>query len=223
MILDAVGAFLPVALAVALSPFPLIAATLVLAGPGGRLGGWLFAGGWVLGLGVLTAVAVLLTGDADDTGSAEAAVLAWLRVLLGLALILLAVRKGLRRPRPGEEAKLPRWMASFDTANLRRLAGLGVVLGGVNPKNLALTVSAATSISATGLAGAGAAWAGVVYVLIGSCTVLGPALAQTLAPDRAAPGLAVLRRVMTANSAIITAVVLLLIGGKILGDGLAAI
>ncbi|WP_448058927.1 GAP family protein [Cellulomonas hominis] len=223
MILDAVGAFLPVALAVALSPFPLIGVTLVLAGPGGRLGGWLFAAGWMLGLGALTVVAVLVTGDADESGSAEAAILAWLRVVLGLALILLAVRKGLRRTRPGDGTELPRWMSTFESPNLRRLAGLGLVLGGVNPKNLALTVSAATSISATGLAGAGATWAGVVYVLIGSCTVLGPALAQTIAPDRAAPGLAALRRVMTANSAIITAVVLLLIGGKILGDALAAI
>ncbi|HEY0189251.1 MAG TPA: GAP family protein [Cellulomonas sp.] len=223
MILDAVGAVLPVALAVALNPFLLIAATLLLAAPRPRLNGWLFAVGWVLGLAALTAVVLLVTDEVEDAGSTGPAVLAWLRVLLGAALIVLAVRKVLGRPRSGDEVTMPRWMTAFEAPRPAVSFSLGAGLGGANPKNLAFTVSAAASISDLGLHGTDEAVAAGVYVLIGSAAVLALVLAHTVAGQRVEPALRALSRVMTRHSAVIVAVVLLLIGGKVLGDGLAAL
>lgn len=47
------GALLPAALAVALSPFPLIAIVLILSGAHGRRNGPLFAAGWITGLAIV--------------------------------------------------------------------------------------------------------------------------------------------------------------------------
>jgi threonine/homoserine/homoserine lactone efflux protein len=223
VLLDAVGAVLPVALAVALNPFLLIATTLVLAAPRGRLNGWLLALGWTVGLAVLTALAVLLADDADATGSTGSALIAWLRVLLGAALVVLAVRKVLRRPPAGSPVVMPRWMSAFEAPAPLTSLGLGAALGGANPKNLAFTVTAAGAIGDLGAHGSAAFVAGAVYVLLGSAAVIALVLAHTVAGARVAPVLATLRRVLTEHATVIVAVVLLLIGAMVLGEGLAAL
>ncbi|GLV86971.1 hypothetical protein Slala03_66600 [Streptomyces lavendulae subsp. lavendulae] len=53
MLGQAMGALLPAALAVALSPFPLIAIVLILSGAHGRRNGPLFAAGWITGLAIV--------------------------------------------------------------------------------------------------------------------------------------------------------------------------
>lgn len=222
MLLDAVGSFLPLALAVALSPFPLIATTLLLTGPRARVAGWLFLVGWVAGLGVLTTVALLLLGEAEET-SAGSAVVAWARVVLGAALVALAVHKLLRRPSGADddEPAVPGWMSAFDAPSGTRTLGLGALLGGANPKNIALAASAAAAVQET--APAQAPLAGALFVLLCSSAVLVAVLAHAVLGARAEPALQTVRRVMTRHSTVLTAAVLLLIGAMILGDGLAAL
>ncbi len=55
---DAIGDLLPSALAVALSPIPIIAIVLVLGAPNARRAGPAFAVGWVAGLLAVSAVVV---------------------------------------------------------------------------------------------------------------------------------------------------------------------
>lgn len=220
MLLDAVGSFLPVALAVALSPFPLIATTLLLTGPRARVAGWLFLAGWVAGLGVLTAVALLLLGEAESTSTGSVLV-AWARVALGTALVALAVRKLLRRPSGDDEPPVPGWMSAFDAPSGTRTLGLGALLGGANPKNIALAASAAAAVQET--APDRSVAAGALFVLLCSSAVLVAVVAHAALGARAEPALLTVRRVMTRHSAVLTAAVLLLIGAKILGDGLAAL
>jgi hypothetical protein len=224
VLLDAIGGTLPLALAVALSPFPLIATTLLLTGPRARTAGWLFLAGWVAGLGVLTAAALLLLGEAEST-STGSAVVAWARVVLGAALVALAVRKLLRRPSgaegEGDGPAVPGWMSAFEAPSGGRTLGLGALLGGANPKNIALMTSAAAVVQET--APEQAAVAGALVVLLGSGAVLVAVLAHAVLGARAEPALVRVRRVMTRHSAVLTAAVLLLIGASILGDGLAAL
>ena len=56
------------AVAVAFSPFPIVAVVLVLGTPRARLSGLAFAVGWVVGLTAVSVIAVLLLGDADEPG-----------------------------------------------------------------------------------------------------------------------------------------------------------
>ncbi|MFF3886096.1 GAP family protein [Streptomyces sp. NPDC001914] len=223
MLGQAMGAMLPAALAVALSPFPLIGIILILSGAHGRRNGLLFAAGWITGLTIAATLIALLFGGADDPDSTSSAVADWGRVLAGGALIVLGVRTWWKRPRAGEQTEQPRWMASLDDATAPRALLLGALLSGANPKNLVLTASATTSIVEAGAHDVGLVVAVTVYVLIASCTVLGTVGLHLVGGRRAASVLDGIRQFMVTNSTVITVIVLLLLGAKILGDGLSGL
>ncbi|MFE6756714.1 GAP family protein [Streptomyces sp. NPDC057684] len=223
MLFQAMGAVLPAALAVALSPFPLIGIVLILAGRHGRRNGLLFTAGWIAGLGIAATLVVFVFGGADDPESPSSAIADWGRVLAGLALIVLGVRTWWQRPGVGSETETPRWMTSLDDVSALRALVLGALLSGANPKNLVLTASAATSIVETGAHDGDLTVAVTVFVLVGSCTVLGAVLIHLLGGQRAASFLDSVRQFMITNSAVITSVVLVLLGAGILGDGLTGL
>ena len=56
MLLQSIGAAAPAALAIALSPFPVIGIVLILSGTHGGRSGPLFALGWIIGLTVVAAL-----------------------------------------------------------------------------------------------------------------------------------------------------------------------
>ncbi|MGW3243928.1 GAP family protein [Streptomyces sp. NPDC001070] len=223
MLIQAIGAVLPAALAVALSPFPLIGVVLILGGSDGRRNGPLFAAGWVAGLVVVVTVVAVAFGGAHDPDSASSAIADWGRVCAGSALVVLGARKWWRRPRAGDEAPVPRWMASLDDATAGRALLLGVLLSGANPKNLVLTASAAASIAETGAQNGDLAAAAAVFVLIGSTAVLAALALHLSGGERARSFLYGVRRYMVANSTVITVIVLLVLGASILGDGLGGL
>jgi threonine/homoserine/homoserine lactone efflux protein len=64
--------------------------------------------------------------------------------------------------------------------------GLGALLSGVNPKNLALTLAAAASIAQAGLSTGESTVAVLIFVVIGSITVAGPVVLFLVAPQAAA-------------------------------------
>ncbi|MER5894645.1 GAP family protein [Streptomyces sp. NPDC001876] len=223
MLIQAIGAVLPAALAVALSPFPLIGIVLILAGPQGRRNGLLFTAGWIAGLGIVATLVVVVFGGADDPESTSSAIADWGRVLAGVALIVLGARTWWQRPRAGNEAAKPRWMASLDDVSALRALFLGALLSGANPKNIVLTASAATSIVEAGAQNGDLAVAVTVFVLVGSCTVVGAVIVHLAGGRRAESFLDGVRQFMITNSAVITAMVLLLLGANILGDGLTGL
>ncbi|MGW0875477.1 GAP family protein [Streptomyces sp. NPDC002740] len=223
MLIQAMGAVLPAALAVALSPFPLIGIVLLLAGRHGRRNGLLFTAGWIAGLGIVATLVVVVFGGADDPESPSSAIADWGRVLAGAVLIVLGARTWRQRPAGGNETETPRWMASLDDVSALRALLLGALLAGANPKNLVLTASAATSIVETGVHDGELAVAVTVFVLVGSCTVLGAVIIHLLGGQHAVSFLDSVRQFMVTNSTVITAIVFLLLGASILGDGLTGL
>ena len=115
---------------------------------------------------------------------------------------------------------MPRWMASVEALSPLKAAGLGVALSAANPKNLALTMAASASIARAGLDTADEAIAIAVFVALGSVTVVGGVLFHVVAPRRAERPLASVRRFMADNNATIMMVILVILGVKVLGDGL---
>ncbi|WP_351225829.1 GAP family protein [Streptomyces sp. NPDC002133] len=223
MLLQAIGALLPMAFAVALSPFPLIGVVLILVGGHGRRNGPLFAVGWVAGLAAIAALVVLVLSGADDPDSPSSAVADWLRVFVGAVLIVLGMRKWWVRPRADDEVEVPRWMASLDDATVGRALVLGVLLSGANPKNFVLTASAVTSIIEAGVHGTEFAVAMIVFACLGSCTVVGAVIAHLAGGRHAASFLDRVRQFMVANSAVIMVLVLVILGATILGNGLSGL
>lgn len=114
-------------------------------------------------------------------------------------------------------------MASFDHVGPGRALVLGAAIAGANPKNLAFTYAAASSIGALGLTGASAVTAGGVYVVLASSSVLAAVVAHLVLGPRAESALSSAKQFMLTNNTVIMMVILLLLGAKLIGDGLAGV
>ena len=222
MVSDAIGDLLPSALAVALSPIPIIAIVLVLGAPNARRAGPAFAVGWVAGLLAVSVVVVLLVGSGADPDGDDPGV-DWLKIAIGILFLLMAAKQWTKRPKEGEEPEMPAWMATIDTATPPRAALLGAALSGANPKNLALTLAAVASIAEAGLDAGDTAIAVALFIALGSVTVAGSVLFYLVDADRAARPLAAVKQFMSDNNAVIMMVILLILGAKFLGDGLSGL
>jgi threonine/homoserine/homoserine lactone efflux protein len=221
---DAIGQVLSLGVGVALSPIPIIAVVLMLGTPRGRVNGPAFVLGWILGLGLVGAIVLVAAGGADASGDDEPAT--WVNVLeivLGVLLALVAVRQWRARPRAGEEARLPKWMRTIDSFTPGRSAGIAVALSAVNPKNLLLTVGAAAAIAQTGAETGGQAIALAVFVLVGTLGPGAPVALYFALGDRARGLLEDLRAWMGAHNAAIMAVLCVVIGAKLIGDGISGL
>jgi threonine/homoserine/homoserine lactone efflux protein len=220
---NAIGELLPAAMAVALSPFPIIAIVLLLATPRARANGAAFTLGWVVGLAALTTIALLVSEGSDAADGTSATWIDWLRVVGGALMLVLAGKKWRTRPRAGEQVPMPGWMKSFETASPRRSLVLGLGLAGVNFKNIALAGSAASSITDLVADGHDVVVSAAVFVVLGSLSVLGALVYFLVGGSRAAAPLERVKEFMLANNSVIMMVILLLLGANILGNGIAAV
>ena len=220
---QAIGDILPSAIGVALSPVPIIAVILMLGTPKARTNGPAFAAGWVIGLVVVSVIVLLVAGDSDDTDSGSSTAVDWLELVLGVLFLVMALMQWRKRPQPGVESVMPAWMSAIDSFTPGKSLGLGAALSGANPKNLALTLAAAASIAQAGLDGGDSAVAIGIFVVIGSLTVAGPVLFYVLAKGRATKPLAEIKDFMAAHNAVIMMVVLLVLGAKLIGNGIAGL
>lgn len=216
-LLAAFGDFLPLAIAMALTPVPVIATVLVVARPDGTASGTAFLVGWVASLALVTLVLVFAAGEIEGSRFAMGA---WLQILIGLVLLVAAAGKWRGRPRRNEEPPVPAWMRPLSTATPGRAALFGLALG-VNPKNLALAVAAAAAIAYRGLVGASALIAAALFVALGSSSVIGGVVVRTFGGERGARRLDGLKTFMLRNESVIMMVLFLIVGLKIIGAGLA--
>jgi threonine/homoserine/homoserine lactone efflux protein len=220
---QAIGDLLPSAVGVALSPIPIIAVILVLATPRARSNGSAFALGWVAALVVVSVVVLIVAHGADDPNSTSSDTVNWGKLLLGVLFFALASREWRNRPRHGEPATMPKWMQTVDRLSPGKALVLGAALAGVNPKNLTLTLAASASIAQAGLSTGDSAIAVAVFVVIASISVAGPVLWYLLAPTSAAKPLDAIKQFMSEHNAVIMCVVFLVLGAKLLGDGLGGV
>ena len=221
---QAIGQMLTMAVAVALSPIPIIASVVLVSAPRGRVNGPAFVVGCassaaVIG-GVLLAVGVG-SGTSDSGGPSTGA--SALKLILGVVLLGMAARQWRGRPAADDDPPLPKWMGALDGFSPLKAFAAGIVVTGLNPKNLLLVVAGAAAV-----AGAGAtvgeevvAWA--IFTLIAIVGVATPVVISFAMGDRSEELLQRLRKWMAHNSGVIMAVILLLIGVKLLGDGIAGL
>ena len=77
---------------------------------------------------------------ASESGG-PAAWVSWVKIVLGVLLLLVAIRQFRGRPRGADgedEPQAPKWMAKINTIKPAATLGLAAVLAGANPKNLLL-------------------------------------------------------------------------------------
>lgn len=211
---------LPFAIGVAASAVAVIALVLILQGSRALSSGVSFTLGWVLGVGVVCAAGVAFGLAVSDD---PARWTQWLRTLLGALLLVAAIRKWRQRVPSGQEPTPPKWMSGFQDSAPGKAAVLGFLLGGINPKNLMLTLGAAATLGAGGLSSSELWITGIAYVVVASVTVLVPMGIYILMRSKADELLANLGEWMKSNSDAITTVVLVIFGVKLLLGGLAGL
>ncbi len=218
----ALGDLLPLALVIALSPIPIVACILMLFSPRGRVNGPAFLLGWVVGVTAVTLAVGFLAGAAGDSDDGAGGVdpRDVITFALGGLMLFLAVKQWRGRPAPGEDVPLPAWMRSIDTVGPGRALGLGVLLSAVNPKNLTMAVAAGVAMSEAVDAGADRLVLEVVFVLIASASVLALVVYDLVGGEGAKRRMEGWRAWLIQNNAAIMAVLLLVIGIKLLGSGL---
>ncbi|BCK55898.1 GAP family protein [Nocardia wallacei] len=214
------GELLPLAVGVAISPIPVVAAILmILSKHGGGAGGG-FAVGWVVGIGGVTAVVTALSGRLGDSADRHPSVAAaWIKIVLGVLLVLLAVAQWRGRA----DTTPPGWMRALDQLTAIKAAGLGMLLSAANPKNLLLCLSAGVAVGAADLDVSGEVVAVVVFTALAAASVLVVVLGYAFAADRLRGTLDAARIWLQDNNHTVMAVVLLLMGAVVVGKGLAGL
>ncbi|AWK70717.1 hypothetical protein CBI38_03160 [Rhodococcus oxybenzonivorans] len=211
------GEMLPLAVGVAISPIPIIAVILMLLSKraGGASAG--FGVGWIAGILVATGLVVLFAGGIDATDSdGPSATTSWVKIVLGVLLLVLAGRQWRSR---NADAEQPKWMRAIDDLNIVKSIGLGFVLAAINPKNLLLCVSAGVVIGSSGVSGGEQAIALAVFTVLAGSTVIVPVVAYAVAADKMHGTLDNLKVWLQANNAAVMSVLLLVMGAVVLGKG----
>jgi len=218
-----IGDILPLAVGIAISPIPIIAAILMLLSPKAKGTSVGFLIGWVLGIVVAVVLFTLLASVLPESDAdASKPIAGIIKLVLGALLLLLAVKQWRGRPKPGEDPELPKWMSAIDGMTAGKGLGLGFLLSAVNPKNLIMAVGAGTVIGSAGISAGEQTIAIVVFVLIAACTVAIPVIGYLLASKQMAGPLESLRKWLVHNNATVMAVLLLVIGVVMIGKGIAS-
>lgn len=219
---QALADVLPLAVAIAIFPVPIIAAVVLVGSERGVAKGVAFVLAWCAGLVAVGLVVLLIAEAADATDGDERST--WVNVLLlclGLLALAAAAKQWRARPSAGEEGPPPGWMRTVDEFTTARAGAAGLALTALNPKNLLLTVGAAAEIAGAGLSAGQQAAVLLTFVLVASLGVLIPvALAVALGAGsrRLLDGL---RAWMARHNAVIMTALLLLIGAKLLVDAVS--
>jgi threonine/homoserine/homoserine lactone efflux protein len=221
---QAIGGSLPLAVGVALSPAAIIAVVLMLTTGRARVNGPAFVLGWLIGLAVIGGIVLAVAKPADASSSgAPATWVSWLKIVLGVLLLLVALRQFRSRPREEEQAALPKWMGAIDNFKPPAAFGAGALLSALNPKNLLLAVGVAAAIAQTGIPGGQQAIAYLVFAVIGTLGIAVPVGIYFAMGTRSADLLAKLRDWMGQHNAVIMTVLCLIIAAKLIGDGISGL
>jgi threonine/homoserine/homoserine lactone efflux protein len=217
-----ISAILTFAVGVAISPVPIIAVTLMLFSQRARVNGLIFLLGWVVALAVVSGIAYLAADQANAaTDSTTSDTIAWGKIVFGVLFLLLAARNWRSRPAPGTEPEMPKWMAGIDALKPAKALGLGLLLAGVNPKNLMLAAAAGAALAALGLSTANAVGSLIVFIVVASLTIAAPVVYFLLGGDDARARLDEMKNWLALHNNAVMAVLFLVFGAKLIADGLA--
>jgi threonine/homoserine/homoserine lactone efflux protein len=220
----AIGDIVPLAIGVALSPIPIIAVILMLFSKNARSTSLGFLFGWFLGVAVVATVVVFIADPTEQATGGEASPLsATVHIVLGLLLLFLAYRSWQKRPKPGEQVEMPKWMSTIDSMSAGKAFGLGALLAGVNPKNFALILAAGVAIAAAGLDSTQTIIALIIFILLACVSVVAPVIIYLVMGEKAMPTLNGWKAWLTYNNATVMMLLLLVFGVVTLSKGLGAL
>lgn len=225
MILNAVGQVLGEAAGVLASPMPIVAVILMLFTARSKANSLSFLVGWIAGLAVLGAIVLVVSDSSDvptDTTASDSS--GGVLIFLGVLCLVIALRQWRKRPKAGETPDPPKWMARIDGIGPFAAFALAVLLAAVNPKNLLLTVAAATTVGQQpGLTTSETAITWAIFGVIASLGIAIPVFYRLIRGDAAQATLDAAKTWLQTHNSVVIAVIFFVIGAKILGNGLSTL
>ena len=217
-----IGDILPLALGIAISPVPIIAAILMLLSPKARGTSVGFLLGWVIGIIVAVVAFTLVSSVLPDDPTASKPIKGTIMLVLGALLLLLAIKQWRGRPRRGQNPALPKWMKAIDGITFPVALGLGFLLSALNPKNLIMAAGGGVTIGSASLDVGSIVIVVIIFTVIAASTVAVPVIAYLVAADKLRAPLDTLREWLEKENAVIMAVLLLVIGVTMIGKGIGS-
>lgn len=221
--LGVIGETLPLAIAIAFSPFGIVAVVVMLLSSYPRATSIGFVLGWAAGVGIIGVAGFLLAGLVPDGDGGRGVVGPLALIALGIVSIALAARQWHGRPSSDDDLVLPGWMSHIDNLSGMRSFSLGVVLAATKPKNIILAFGSGVAASSAGLAGAQALVALGVFLAVASVSIGAPVIAFLIAGERVNGGLELIRDWMVRHNSAMLGAILLFVGVVLVGNGLSSV
>jgi hypothetical protein len=166
------------AIFLAVQPWSVLAAVLLVTARGGLAKELAFVGGWVAALAVVAVATVLVYPNVPTTSTASQAHAA-VELVAGAFLAGWLLRRW-RHPKDAGTDSQPSWMAKLDTMSPLLTFGLGAFL-----PTYAIVVAAVSQMLTSGLSQASLLVAALAWVLIASAGVAAPLLVLVVDRDHA--------------------------------------
>jgi hypothetical protein len=210
---------IPLAVAAALSTVPITATIFILLSERRGTTALPFLSGWVLGtasgLTLVTLAAQALPGRPRPLNS----LIATLEILVGSALVVMGLATLVRHRRTSTVAQ-PRWIEGIGSFGPLPAFGIGLALN-VRPKALLLFAAAGLAISGARLNVRDNLLLIAVYTAVSTSTVVAPTLATVFLPEKMEPRLVAARDWIGAHGAVVTGVLVTLIGVVVVAAGIS--
>jgi len=204
----AIGESLPMAAGVALSPAIIAGVIIMLMTARGAVNTLALLAGWVVGIIAVGILVFMMPGLETSRGDPTVAA-GWLRIVLGLLLLVLGFRKWRRRPKGVEPVATPKLLLGLDRFTPAKSAVIGFLSTAVSPKNLFLNAAAAASIDESSLNPTAQIAAFVVYTILASLSIA-----------NMEPQLERWRDWLITNNAALLAMLFLIFGTLLIGQGM---
>jgi hypothetical protein len=219
MILEAIGKSLPMAVGVALSPIPVAAVIMILMAAQARTSAPAFLLGWMLGILTVGFIVFLVPGI--DTARGEPTALSGLiRIVLGITLLLLAVRQWYQRSAADALREVPKVFADLDQMGVIQSSVTGFLLSSVHPKNLVLSAAGAAAIDASMLDPGAQVIALLLFSVIASLTIAIPVAGYFLVGPSAEAMFRSWKDWLVEHNATMITTLLLIFGALLIGRGM---
>ena len=206
----ALGGSVGYALGIAISPIPIAALILALLSVRPRTNSAAFTVGWTVGIGaVATFAAVTSVFDGGDDPSDRRG---WIRLTIGVVMVMVGVLRWQSRPRADEEPPIPPLMRAMDGAGTLAVLGIGFALAAFNPKDVVLAAAGGVEIGSADLGGRATVFDLAIFTAIAASTALVPVGAYLIAGDRLDEPLRRSRTWLIRHNAVVVAVVLVAVG-----------
>ena len=221
--LTVIGETLPLAIAIAFSPFGVVAVVVMLLSSYPRATSIGFVLGWASGIAVVGVAGYLLAELVPDGVGGLTIIGPLTLVVLGSVSIGFAARQWRGRPSADDEVELPGWMSRIDGLSALRSFALGAALAAKKPKNIILAFGSGVAASTAGLVGAQAVVVLGVFLGVSSISLGAPIIAFLIAGERVYGWLESIRDWMIRHNSAMLGVILLFVGVVLVGNGLRAL